>query len=167
MTIEQPLQELSDRLQILNLLAGSALSSDVSSELYQRHLYSKHAVLDRHEETPNYHGRDSIAGIMRDADHVAQVESGLLHLASQTFVRITNDTAVACGYLQVLRPYQEARPHDGVGDNGVTKPEVWMITANVWRFERIDGEWLIVHRKLRDALSEDGRALIRGVLEQA
>lgn len=153
-------------MQILNLLAGSALSSDVSSELFQQRLYAEQAVLDRHPESPDYAGRDAIAAIMRDPDHVAHVESGMVHLATQPYVHVDVDTAVACGYLQVVRGNPDILLPEVNGPYPATPPSLWMVTANVWQFEREDGMWFLVRRIIRDALSAEGRELIRAVIEE-
>jgi hypothetical protein len=170
MTQDTPQAAALDLLVITNLLAGSAISSDVSSEVFQLGLYAEHAVMDRSASLPNYVGREDIAAIMREPEHVEFVERGLLHLAAQPYVRLAGDTAVACGYLQVVRtdPQAAESADDSAGGAYVsTGPSLWMVTANVWRFERIDGEWLMVSRTIRDALSAEGRDLVRGVLEAA
>jgi hypothetical protein len=166
MTAGNGTQKALDLLQITNLLAGSAMSSDVSSESFQLRLYAEDAVMDRSASLPNYLGRVEIAAIMREPDHVDFVDRGLLHLAAQPYIRVDGDSAVACGYLQVVRTDPDAKPpENGEGAYVSTGPSLWMVTANEWRFERIDGSWLMVARIIRDALSAEGRDLIRGVLE--
>jgi hypothetical protein len=166
MTDGNGVQEALDVLQITNLLAGSAMSSDVSSESFQLKLYAEEAVMDRSASLPKYVGKTDIAAIMREPDHVELVERGLLHLAAQPYVRVDGDSAVACGYLEVVRTDPDVSPPTADGGAYVsTGPSVWMVTANVWHFQRIDGFWLMVSRTIRDALSAEGRGLIRGVLE--
>lgn len=152
-----------DRLEILNLLAGSAMSSDVASELFQRRLYDEHAVLDRGPSRTTYQGRDAIAAIMRDEEHLARIRNGMVHFSNQPYLRVSGDSAVACGYLQIARVDPAASSE--VDRAATTELSLWMITANVWRFARVDGQWRIVSRTIRDALAEEGRALIRAVIE--
>lgn len=156
---------MSARSELLNLLAGSAMSSDISSVDFQRTVYSEDAVLDRGPGFAIAEGVEAIAGIMHEPNHLAMVEAGMAHLASQPFILVDGDSAVACGYLQVVD--RSPVPNPTITPNSYAPhPRTFVVTANEWRFERIESVWRVVRRTIRDALSEEGRDLIRGVIER-
>jgi hypothetical protein len=63
-TLADRLLRLEDRLAILNLLAGSAHSSDVAAEDFWSEMFTPDAVMDRAGGMPDDVGRDVIVAIV-------------------------------------------------------------------------------------------------------
>jgi hypothetical protein len=68
-----------DRLEILNLLAGSAISSDIASEAYWTKMFTPDAVMDRGQGRQDK-GRDAILKIVGGSDQKEAIKAGMTHL---------------------------------------------------------------------------------------
>jgi SnoaL-like domain len=68
-----------DRLEILNLLAGSAFSSDVASEAYWTKMFTEDATFDR--GTKQDKGRNEILKIINAPEQKEAIKAGMTHLA--------------------------------------------------------------------------------------
>jgi ketosteroid isomerase-like protein len=83
-----------DRLEIQNLLAGSAFSSDVASEAYWTKMFTDDAVFDR---APGWQdkGREAILKIVNSPDQKEAIKFGMTHLAMTPHITLKGDSAVA------------------------------------------------------------------------
>jgi hypothetical protein len=163
-TFEMRLRAVEDRLEILNLLAGFPLSSDIPSTAYWERMYEENAVMDRGAEQQDILGREDLVGILRGAPHLAAVESGMAHVAALPHIQIDGDRAVATGYLQIVIPNPDG-PKVGLGEYPPSQGlMVWRLSANRWDLERTSAGWRVTKRTIRTAPTSDALALLhRGI----
>lgn len=67
-----------DRLEILNLLAGSAFSSDVASESYWTKMFTEDATFDLGAARQDK-GRDEILKIVNAPEQKEAIKAGMTH----------------------------------------------------------------------------------------
>lgn len=161
--LEGRLRLVEDRLAILNILAGSSLSSDVASESYWQSMYADDAVMDR-GGTHGVVGRAQIMEIVRGAEQAGAVESGMAHVAALPHIRIDGDRAVATGYLQVL-VVDSNGPEVTLPGKGSRKAlATYHLTVNRWELARTNNRWQVVRRIVRPIGTPDAMDLLnRGI----
>lgn len=155
------LRLVEDRLEILDILAGSPFSSDVACAPYQNAIYSPNAVLDRDEGLPLYEGRDAIVGIIEGERHLGAIADGMAHIMSLPLIRIDGARAVATCYVQVL-----VRNKSGENESLADYPDfpglrIWRLTANRFELERGKNGWQVVKRVIRPVPDVPARDLLR------
>jgi hypothetical protein len=157
--VEARLALIEDKLAILNILAGSPLSSDVASESYWQSMFAHNAVMDRGGDQGLVR-RDEIMQIVSSAEQA----SAMAHLAALPHIRIEGNRAVATGYLQVL-VVDPNSPEVILPGKGARKGLVtYHLTVNRWEFERTDKGWQIARRVIRPMGTADGQDLLsRGI----
>jgi hypothetical protein len=161
--LEMRLRLVEDKLEILNLLAGSPLSSDIASESYWESMFAHDAVMDR----GGAHGlasRAEIMDIVRSADQASAIENGMAHVAALPHIRIDGDRAVATGYLQVLVVDPDSPQVHLAGKGSRKALATYHLTVNRWEFARTTQGWKVVKRTVRSIATPDGRSLLtRGI----
>lgn len=161
--LEMRLQLIEDKLAILNILAGSPLSSDVASESYWESMFAHDAVMDR-GGTHGLESRAEIMDIVRGADQASAIESGMAHVAALPHIRIDGDRAVATGYLQVLVVDPDSPQVNLAGKGSRKALATYHLTVNRWEFARTDQGWQVTKRVVRAIATPDGRCLLnRGI----
>lgn len=163
LTTEQLLARIiatEDRLEILNLLAGSAFSSDVASESYWKNMFTKDATFDRGAEQQDK-GRDEILKIINSSDQKEAIQAGMTHLAMLPHITLNGDTAIATGYLLIVMPDITAS-HVKLPGKG-TSPgfSIYQITINQWKLLRTKEGWKVTNRTVRPVSSDDSRAILQ------
>lgn len=162
--LEVRLRAVEDRLAILDLIAGSALSSDISSRSYWAALFAEDAVLDREAGGADLQGRATLADIMISPGHVAGMESGMAHLCAVPHIRINGDSAVAAGYFQIIIP-NPVGPDVEFASYGQAKGHmIWRLTANRWELARMAEGWQITRRSIRPVPGEEARRILRDAI---
>jgi hypothetical protein len=160
---EARLRAIEDRLDILNLLAGSALSSDVASEGYWQAMFADDAVMDRGANRGE-ESREQIMEIVRGSSQAAAIESGMAHAMAMPHIRIDGDRAVATGYLQVL-VLDSNSPEVRLPGKDVRKALVtYHLTVNRWELARTAG-WRVTRRVIRPIATDDARQMLRNGIE--
>lgn len=155
---------IEDRLQILNLLAGSAFSSDVASESYWTKMFTEDATFDR-GATRQDKGRDEILKIINSSDQKEAIKGGMTHLAMLPHITLKGDTAVATAYLLIVMP-DTAASHVKLPGKGVSPGfSIYQITANQWKLLRTSDGWKVTQRKVRPLLSADSHDMIQKAIE--
>lgn len=153
-----------DRLEILNLLAGSAFSSDVASESYWTKMFTEDATFDR-GATRQDKGRDEILKIINSSDQKEAIKGGMTHLAMLPHITLKGDTAVAIGYLLIVMP-DTAASHVKLPGKGVSPGfSIYQITANQWKLLRTSDGWKVTQRKVRPLSSSDSHEMIQKAIE--
>ncbi|HXO02087.1 MAG TPA: nuclear transport factor 2 family protein [Stellaceae bacterium] len=165
-TLEQRLRRIEDRLEIYNLIASHPPSADTGAGEYTASVWTEDGVFDRGAEFPRPTGRAAIAGGSANPEHHRALEQGIAHFAGLPHVRVTDDTAIAISYLQILVP-DRVGPVFEVPNHGASRGfHVHRVSANRWEFVRTDEGWKIRRRTLRSLDgSEAARDLLRGALE--
>lgn len=152
-----------DRLEILNLLAGSAFSSDVASEAYWTKMFTKDATFDR--GTKQDRGRDEILKIINAPDQKEAINAGMTHLAMLPHIKLYGDSAVAIGYLLIVMP-DSAASHVKLAGKGVSSGfSIYQVTANKYTLVRTTDGWKVSQRIVRPISSVDAREIIRREIE--
>ena len=153
-----------DRLEILNLLAGSAFSSDVASESYWTNMFTEDAIFDRGPARQDK-GRDEIMKIVNAPAQNEAIKAGMTHLAMLPHITINGDTAVATGYLLVVMPDTTAS-HVKLPGKG-TSPgfSIYQLTVNQWKLLRTIDGWKVTNRTIRPISSTDSRAILQQSIE--
>jgi hypothetical protein len=153
-----------DRLEILNLLAGSAFSSDVASESYWTKMFTEDATFDRGPARQDK-GRDEIMKIVNAPAQNEAIKAGMTHLAMLPHITINGHTAVATGYLLVVMPDTTAS-HIKLPGKG-TSPgfSIYQLTVNQWKLLRTIDGWKVTNRTVRPISSTDSRAILQQAIE--
>lgn len=147
--LDARLTQLEDRLEILNLRAGLAHSSDTTDQAFENHAYHDDCVMDRNDAADPIIGREAIVAIIGGQQHAKAIQAGMVHFAGLPLVRIEGDRAVATGYLQIVVPVEQGQrlALDRYGETaGVA---VWRLTANRWELAKDSNGWRMTGRIIR------------------
>ena len=153
-----------DRLEILNLLAGSAFSSDVASEAYWTKMFTHDAVFDRGQGRQDK-GRAEILKIINAPDQKEAIKAGMTHLPLLPHITLNGDSAIATGYLLIVMP-DSAASHVKLPGKGVsTGFSIYQLTINKWQLVRTSDGWKVTQRTVRPLRSSDSRAILKQAIE--
>jgi hypothetical protein len=153
-----------DRLEILNLLAGSAFSSDVASEAYWIKMFTEDATFDR--GTKQDIGREEILKIINAPDQKEAINAGMTHLAMLPHIKLNGDSAVATGYLLIVMP-DSAASHVKLAGKGVSPGfSIYQVTVNKYTLVRTADGWKVSQRIVRPLSIADSREIIRKAIEE-
>jgi hypothetical protein len=148
-----------DRLEILNLLAGSAFSSDVASEAYWTKMFTDDAVFDRGQGRQDK-GRAEILKIVTAPEQKEAIKFGMTHLATLPLITLKGDSAIATGCLLIVMP-DTAASHVKLPGKGVsTGFSIYQLTINRWEFVRTTEGWKVSKRTVRPLSSSDAQAML-------
>jgi ketosteroid isomerase-like protein len=155
-----------DRLEILNLLAGSAFSSDVASEAYWMNMFTEDAVFDRGQGQQDK-GREEILKIVSGSDQREAIEFGMTHLAMLPHITLKGDSAVATGYLLIVMP-DTAASHVKLPGKGVSPGfSIYQLTVNRWELVRTTTGWKVTRRTVRPITSNESRNILDRAIEDS
>jgi hypothetical protein len=154
---------MEDRLEILNLLAGSAISSDVASEAFWAKMFTLDATFDRGAKQDK--GRDEILKIINDPNQKEAIKAGMTHLPMLPHITLNGDSAVATGYLLIVMP-DTAASHVKLAGKGVSPGfSIYQVTINRWQFVRATEGWKVSKRTVRPLSSDDARDILKQAIE--
>jgi hypothetical protein len=152
-----------DRLEILNLLAGSAFSSDVASEGFWTKMFTENATFDR--GTKQDKGRDEILKIVNAPDQKEAIKAGMTHFAMLPHIKLNGDSAIATGYLLIVMP-DSAASHVKLAGKGVSPGfSIYQVTVNKYTLVRTSDGWKVTQRIVRPISSADARDILRRAIE--
>ncbi len=152
-----------DRLEILNLLAGSAFSSDVASEAYWTKMFTEDATFDRGIKQEK--GREEILKIVNAPEQKMAIKAGMTHLAMLPHIKLKGDSAVATGYLLIVVP-DSAASHVKLAGKGISPGfSIYQVTVNNYTLVKTSDGWKVTKRIVRPMAAEDTRAIIQKVIE--
>jgi ketosteroid isomerase-like protein len=153
-----------DRLEILNLLAGSAFSSDVASAAYWKKMFTDDAVFDRGQGLQDK-GRTDILKIVNDPSQKEASKAGMTHLAMLPHITLKGDSAVATGYLLIVMP-DSAASHVKLAGKGVSSGfSIFQVTTNRWQLVRTADGWKVSKRTVRPLSSDDSHTILERAIE--
>ncbi len=155
-----------DRLEIQNILAGSAFSSDVASEAYWAKMFSDDAIFDR---APGWQdkGREAILKIVNSPDQKEAIKVGMTHLAMTPHITLKGDSAVATGYLLIVMP-DSAASHVKLSGKGVSPGfSIYQLTVNRWELKRTTDGWKVSQRTVRPIMMNNSRDILKQALEDS
>jgi hypothetical protein len=162
-SIEQRIQEIEDRLEILNLIASHPPSADTGADFYARAVYAEDGIFDRGDK-PGGRSVDEYGELMTSAEHKAALEGGIGHFAGLPYIELDGDRATVTSYLQILTPAQ-GEPV-AVPNHGSSKGfRIHRFAANRWELKRTPKGWRIARRTLRPLDGNpEARELLKGAL---
>ncbi|MBP6181044.1 nuclear transport factor 2 family protein [Flavobacterium sp.] len=155
---------IEDRLEILNLLAGSAFSSDVASESYWAKMFTEDATFDRGAARQDK-GRDEILKIVNAPEQKEAIKGGMTHLAMLPHITLNGDTAIATGYLLIVMPDTTASHVQLPGKGTSSGFSIYQLTVNQWKLLRTTDGWKVTNRTVRPLSSADSRAILQRAIE--
>jgi hypothetical protein len=146
--LEARLQELEDREQIRNLIAGYGPAVDSGDSALAAAQWSEDGRYDVGGMGVSL-GWDQIAALFDGETHQGLIAGGAAHVLSPLHIEIMGEQAAAVGYSCVF-----------VWDIDSFRP--LRVAANRWRLERRDGGWIVLERvnRLLNGQSE-ARELLR------
>jgi hypothetical protein len=153
------LQAIEDRLAIIDLLAGSALSSDVASAEFWQSMFTTDAEMDRGDGLVD-RGLEQLLAIVGSPGQASASDHGMAHLAALPHIVIDGDTAFATGYLLIVIP---GPPTDGVelpGKGRSVDLALYHLTVNRWDLIRTGDGWKVTRRTIRPLGREEARTMI-------
>jgi hypothetical protein len=154
----------ADRSEILNLLAGSALSSDIASESYWAKMFTDDAVFDRGQGKKDK-GRDEILKIINAPEQKEAIKAGMTHLAMLPHIKLMGDSAVATGYLLIVMP-DSAASHVKMPGKGISPGfSIYQITMNEYKLVRTLEGWKVSQRKVRPISAANARDILKEAIE--
>lgn len=153
-----------DRLEILNLLAGSAFSSDVASEAYWKKMFTQDAIFDRGQGRQDK-GQVEILKIINSPDQKEAIKFGMTHLAMLPHITLNGNSAVATGYLLIVMP-DTAASHVQLPGKGVSAGfSIYQLTINRWELARTTDGWKVTKRTVRPLSSNDAHNILERAIE--
>lgn len=156
-----------DKLEILTLLAGSAFSSDVASELFWKKMFTDDAVFDRGGGWPQDKGQHAILTIINSPDQREAINYGMTHLAMLPQITLKGDSAIATGCLLIVIPDTTAS-HVKLPGKGVSPGfSIYQLTVNRWELVRTTEGWKVNKRTVRPITSNDSRGFLKQAIEPA
>ncbi|MGH7088202.1 MAG: nuclear transport factor 2 family protein [Stellaceae bacterium] len=163
-SIEQRLQAIEDRLEILNLVAAHPPGADSASHDFAESFWLPEGTVDAAGQPKGY---ESMIGVLNTPGFAAAQQQGICHFAGLPHIELKGDTAIVTSYLQILVPETErdpiAVPNHGSGRGF----RVYRLGANRWDLVRTAEGWQIKHRTSRSMDGgPDARRILRGALER-
>lgn len=153
-----------DRLEILNLLAGSAFSSDVASESYWTKMFTENAVFDRGPGRQDK-GLNKILEIVNSPEQHEAIKYGMTHLAMLPHITLKGDSAVATGYLLIVMP-DTAASHVRLPGKGISSGfSIYQLTVNRWQLVRKTDGWKVLQRTVRPITGNNSRDILKQAIE--
>jgi hypothetical protein len=164
-SIEERLQDVEDRLEILNLIAGHPPGADSGSGAYHQSYWTEDGVFDRGPPFGARPARDGGRGLASPEFQEA-IRQGICHFTGPPHIELNGDTAIATAYLQILCPNPGADEFT-LSAHGTSKGfRVHRLSVSRWDLARTEEGWRVKHRTLRSMDTPEARALLRGVAER-
>ncbi len=160
-SLEERLQEVEDRLEILNLIAGHPPGADTGDGDYAASYCLEDVELEFSEHAPKWRGRAQVVANLQTAAHRAAIEQGVAHFAALPYIEIDGDTATVTSYLQILTPNPEAEPFELSGHGTTRGFRVHRLSVNRWELVRTSEGWRIKSRTGRAIDTPASRELLR------
>ena len=150
--LRRQVRELSDRWEILQLLASYGPAVDSGSAEAAAALWTEDGSYDTYPAPMA--GRAAIAAMVNGERHQSYVHRGCGHLIGIPHIQLDGDTAVVTGYSQLVLRDREA---DGF--------RVWRTAANRWELVRTPQGWRVTRRinRLLDGSPESHELLAAAV----
>jgi hypothetical protein len=148
--LEARVQELSDTLDVMRVIASYAPSVDGGAADVVGRFWTEDSIYDSDADAPLV-GRRPLVEL---AERVGGLTFGAAHFFNLPIVTVNGNHAVVTG---------ESNTYHQEGDRYV----VARVSSNRWELERVDGTWLIRSRvnRVLDGSAEARDLLARGVRE--
>ena len=163
-TIEQRLQAIEDRLEILNLIAAHPPGADSASHDYAESFWLADGTIDVAGQPKAY---ETMIGVLNTPGFAEAQRQGICHFTGLPHIVIDGDRAVATSYLQILAADPEGKPFE-LSAHGTSKGfKVCRLSANRWELQRTPQGWRIKSRTLRGMDNPGSRELLKQATTEA
>ena len=156
--IEQRLQAIEDRLEILNLVAAHPPGADSASHDFAASFWLADGTVDMAGQPKGY---KSMIGVLNTPGFAEAQQQGICHFAGLPHIAIDGDRAVATSYLQILAADPDGKPFE-LSAHGTSKGfRVLRLSANRWELQRTPEGWRIKNRSVRGMDNPASRELLK------
>jgi hypothetical protein len=157
-SIEQRLQAIEDRLEILNLIAAHPPGADSASHDFAESFWLTDGTVDMGGQPKGY---ESMIGVLNTPGFAEAQRQGICHFTGLPHIVIDGDRAVATSYLQILAADPDGKPFD-LSAHGTSKGfRVLRLSANRWELQRTPDGWRIKNRSVRGMDNPASRELLK------
>lgn len=157
-SIEQRLQAIEDRLEILNLVAAHPPGADSASHDFAESFWLADGTVDAAGQAKAY---KSMIGVLNTPGFAEAQRQGICHFAGLPHITIDGDSAVATSYLQILAADPDGKPFE-LSAHGTSKGyRVLRLSANRWELRRTPEGWRIKSRTMRGMDNPAARELLK------
>ena len=160
-SIEERLQAVEDRLEILNLVGGHPPGADSASGEYAVSYWLEDGVFDRGAELRGSQGHEAMIANLQSPGFQAAIGQGIGHFTGLPYIEIDGDIATVTSYLQILAPDPDGKPFALSAHGTSTGFRVHRLTANRWDLVRTPEGWRIKRRTLRSMDTPEARTMLR------
>jgi hypothetical protein len=167
-SIEQRLQAIEDRLDILNLIAAHPPGADSASHDFAASFWMAGGTVDMAGQGAGQgKGYESMIGVLNTPGFAEAQQQGICHFTGLPHITIDGDHAVATSYLQILAADPDGKPFD-LSAHGTSKGfRVLRLSANRWELQRTPEGWRIKRRTVRGMDNPASRALLKQATDAA
>lgn len=158
-TVEQRLQAIEDRLEILNLVAAHPPGADSASHDFAESFWTPDGTIDTGAQPPK--GYEAMIGVLNTPGFAEAQRQGICHFAGLPHIAIDGDCAVATSYLQILAADPDGKPFE-LSAHGTSKGfRVLRLSVNRWDLVRTPQGWRIKNRSMRGMDTPGSRDLLK------
>ena len=166
-SIEERLQEVEDRLEIINLIAAHPPGTDSGASQFTAAYWIEDGEFDRGAGLSGMKGRAAMASGPTQGFREA-MRQGIAHFSGLPHIELNGDKATVTSYLQIVMPNAQGEPVE-LSSHGTSKGfRIHRMTVSRWDLVRTAEGWRIARRRLRLLdTSDEGRALLRELTQPA
>jgi hypothetical protein len=163
-TVEQRLQAIEDRLEIINLVAAHPPGADGASHDFAESFWTEDGTVNAAGEAKPY---EAMIGVLNTPGFAEAQRQGICHFAGMPHIAVDGDRAVATSYLQILAADPDGKPFE-LSAHGTSKGyRVLRLSANRWELMRTPQGWRIKNRTMRGMDTPGSRELLKKVAADA
>jgi hypothetical protein len=161
-SIEERLQEVEDRLEILNLIAAHPPATDSGASQFAASYWTEDGEFDRGAGLSGAKGKGAMGSGLATPGFREAMRQGIAHFSGLPHIELYGDKATVTSYLQIVTPNPHGEPVE-ISSHGSSKGfRIHRMTVNRWDLVRTEDGWRIARRRLRLLdTTDDGRALLR------
>jgi hypothetical protein len=163
-SIEQRLQAIEDRLEILNLIAAHPPGADSASHDFAASFWMADGTVDMAGQGKGY---EAMIGVLNTPGFAEAQRQGIGHFTGLPHITIDGDHAVATSYLQILAADPDGKPFE-LSAHGTSKGfRVLRLSANRWELQRTPEGWRIKRRTVRGMDNPASRDVLKKMTTDA
>jgi hypothetical protein len=161
-SLEERLQEVEDRLEILNLIAAHPPGTDSGASAFAASYWTEDGEFDRGAGLHGAKGKAAMSTGLSNPGFQQAMREGIAHFAGLPHIQLDGDKATVTSYLQIVTPNPHGEPVE-ISSHGSSKGfRIHRMTVNRWDLVRTEDGWRIARRRLRLLdTGDEGRALLR------
>ena len=161
-SVEERLQEVEDRLEILNLIAAHPPGTDSGASAFAASYWTEDGEFDRGAGLTGAKGKATMGSGLTSPGFRQAMSEGIAHFAGLPHIELDGDRATVTSYLQIVMPNPQGEPVE-LSSHGTSKGfRIHRMTVNRWDLVRTEDGWKIARRRLRLLdTTDEGRDLLR------